>query len=364
MRRAYPYRPISLIHGIAKIIAKVLSLRLAPHMDALVSNAQSAFIKKRSIHDNFMYVRNFARRLHKCKTPALLFKLDIKKEFDSVKWEFILDLLQRKGFPSKFREWVAALLCSSSSRFLLNGLPGPPIKHGSGFRQGDPLSPLLFVLAIDPLHQILDLATRKGILHNIRGRGAMLRTSLYADDATVFMAPIKRDIDNLSAILRGFGDVTGLCTNFHKSSVVPIRCTHIDLEHILDGVPVTRASFPMKYLGLPLSVWQLKRMDFQYLEDKAAGKLVTWEGQNITTIGRTALVKSVISSQAVYAITPLIVPPSSLHNINKLERAFLWSGLDKTTGPSARSTGRSSVALRNMEALGFSTLTNLPMLCG
>lgn len=91
------HRPISLIHAITKIIAKILSLRLAPHMDALVSNAQSAFIKRRSIHDNFMHVRNFARRLHKCKTPALLFKLDIKKDFNSVKWEYILDLLQRKG---------------------------------------------------------------------------------------------------------------------------------------------------------------------------------------------------------------------------------------------------------------------------
>ena len=222
-----------------------------------------------------MYVRNFARRLHKCKTPALLSKLDIRKAFDFVRWEFILHLLQLKGFPCKFRDWIAALLCTSSSRFLLNGLPGPPIKHGRGFWQGDSISPLLFVLAIDPLHQILDLATRKGLLHKIRGRGAMMRTSLYADDAAIFMAPIKSDIDNLSTILKGFGDVTGLCTNFHKSSVVPIRCSNVDLDHVLSGVPVSRATFLMKYLGLPLSVWQLKFVDFQYLEDKAADKLVT-----------------------------------------------------------------------------------------
>ena len=81
------YRPISLIHAIAKIIAKVLSMRLGPHMKNLVSNAQSAFIKTRSIHDNYLYVRNLARRLHKRKTPSLLCKLDIRKAFDSVKWE-------------------------------------------------------------------------------------------------------------------------------------------------------------------------------------------------------------------------------------------------------------------------------------
>ena len=140
-------------------------------MSTLISNAQSAFIKTRSIHDNFMYVRNLARRLHKAKTPSILFKLDIRKAFDSVRWEYILDLLQRRGFPSKFREWIAALFCSSSSRILLNGLAGSPIKHGRGLRQGGPLSPLLFVIAIDPLQQILDVATRKGLLHKIRGEG-------------------------------------------------------------------------------------------------------------------------------------------------------------------------------------------------
>uniref|UniRef100_A0A453CPK7 Reverse transcriptase domain-containing protein n=1 Tax=Aegilops tauschii subsp. strangulata TaxID=200361 RepID=A0A453CPK7_AEGTS len=102
--RIADYRPISLIHAITKIIAKVLSLRLAPHMTKLVSNAQSAFIKTRSIHDNFMYVRNLAWRLHKSKTPSLLFKLDIRKAFDTVKWEYLLDLLQRRGCPSKFRD--------------------------------------------------------------------------------------------------------------------------------------------------------------------------------------------------------------------------------------------------------------------
>lgn len=135
------YRPISLIPAITNIIAKNLSLRLAPHMDDLVSNTQSAFIKRRSIHDNFMYFRIFALRLHTCKTHALLFKFDIKKEFDSVKWGYILELLQRLGFPPNFWDWIAALLSSSSSWIMLNGLPYLPVKHGRGFRQGDPISP-------------------------------------------------------------------------------------------------------------------------------------------------------------------------------------------------------------------------------
>jgi hypothetical protein len=72
-------------------------------MDELVSNAQSAFIKKRSIHDKFLYVKNLATRYHKSKTPALLFKLDIRKAFGSVRWGYLVDLLEKKGFPARFR---------------------------------------------------------------------------------------------------------------------------------------------------------------------------------------------------------------------------------------------------------------------
>ena len=108
------YRPISLEHSLPKIASKLLANRLSPRMGELVHINQSAFIKGRSIHDNFMYVRNFARRLHKRRTSALLLKLDIKKAFDWVKWGYFLELLQRLGFPPKFRAWIAALLSSSS----------------------------------------------------------------------------------------------------------------------------------------------------------------------------------------------------------------------------------------------------------
>jgi mannosylglycoprotein endo-beta-mannosidase len=326
------FRPISLIHAIAKLIAKMLALLLEPFMNDLVSKAQSAFIKKRSIYDNFLYVKNLASWFNKAKIPALLFKLDIRKAFDSVSWAYILDLLQKRGFPTRFRDWVAALFSTATSRVLLNGIAGTPILHGRGLRQGDPLSPLLFVLAIDPISQILEKATHLGLLHKLRGRGVILRTSIYADDAAVFVAPIKSDIANLAAILQNFGEVTGLCTNFGKSSVVPIRCGNLDLEDILEGIPAARASFPLRYLGLPLSVWSLRRRDFQHLEDKCAGRLPTWNGKLINMAGRVELVKSVLSSQAIYHLTPLTVPPGTLNYINKIERAFVWAAKDSTTG--------------------------------
>jgi hypothetical protein len=91
-----------------------------------------------SIHENFIYVRNLAGKLHRSKMPTLLFKLDIKKAFDSVRWDYTMDLLQHLGFPSNFRNWILALLTTSSSGVLLNDIHVDPIKHGRGLRQGDP----------------------------------------------------------------------------------------------------------------------------------------------------------------------------------------------------------------------------------
>ena len=109
------YRSISLIHSVAKLIAKVLALRLAPVIKDIISKSQSAFIRGRSIHDNFQYVRSSTRRFHRNRAPMLLIKLDISKAFDSVRWDYLLSLLQHIGFPAKWRDWITAILSTSSS---------------------------------------------------------------------------------------------------------------------------------------------------------------------------------------------------------------------------------------------------------
>jgi hypothetical protein len=93
------FHPISLIHSFAKIIVKLLALRLVPHMSSIISTAQSAFIKRKGIHDNFMSVRNATRRYHNSKQPTLFLKLDITKALDLVRWEYLLNLLNILGFP-------------------------------------------------------------------------------------------------------------------------------------------------------------------------------------------------------------------------------------------------------------------------
>nr|XP_020175064.1 uncharacterized protein LOC109760667 [Aegilops tauschii subsp. strangulata] len=98
------YHPISLIHSMAKLIAKVMSIRLSKIIHLIISPAQTAFMKTKCIHDSFMYVQNGVRSLHRKSTPVVLLKLDITMAFDSISWSYLLELMQRLGFSSRWRD--------------------------------------------------------------------------------------------------------------------------------------------------------------------------------------------------------------------------------------------------------------------
>jgi len=139
------------------LISKILATRLSVELNALISRAQSAFIKRRSIHDNFLYAQNFVRDLNRRKKPGLFLKLDIANAFDSVRWDFLMEVLEQLGFQAKWRAWVSSLLGSSSTSVLLNGVKGKWFRHFRVLRQEDPLSPLLFIIAMEPLQRLFDL---------------------------------------------------------------------------------------------------------------------------------------------------------------------------------------------------------------
>lgn len=98
-------------------------------LDTLVAKNQSAFVKKRCIQVNFMLVRQSAKRLHDRKVPSVLLKLDIAQAFDSISWQFILEVLEHKGYGCRWRSWISMLFRTASSHVLINGEPGCPILH-------------------------------------------------------------------------------------------------------------------------------------------------------------------------------------------------------------------------------------------
>lgn len=159
---------------------------------------------------------------------------------------------------------------------------------------------------------------------------------MYADNAAVFMNPTKSDVRAFIDLLTRFGKVSGLCTNLQKSQVAPIRCDGLDLDDILDGILATRASFPVKYLGLPLSTGRLRKCDFQPLFDKSMNYIEGWRGRHVGLAGRSTLVKVVLTSQPIFLLTGLKASKESLEILDKQRRKFLWVGNETVTRGSAR----------------------------
>ena len=168
---AKDYRPISLVHSFAKLVTKLLANRLAPLLDSMVATNQSAFIRGRCIHDNFMLVQQTIKVLHRRKISSLFLKLDISKAFDSVAWTFLLEILSHLGFGASWCTLIANLLNSATTQVLLNGEPGNSISHQRGFRQGDPLSPMLFILVMDVLNSMFCRAELEGLLQPLHSAG-------------------------------------------------------------------------------------------------------------------------------------------------------------------------------------------------
>ncbi|KAM0835188.1 hypothetical protein ACQ4PT_063102 [Festuca glaucescens] len=329
---AKDYRPISLMHSAAKILCKLLANRLAPELQHLVSKGQSTFIEGRSIQDNFLYVRNVIKEAHRKKSPLMFLKLDIAKAFDSINWGFLLRVMTQMGFGQRWRNLLSILLASSSSRILLNGSLGIPFMHQRGLRQGDPLSPMLFILAMEPLQELFEKATENNVLMPLKIKAARLCASFYADNAALFVNPVKEEVVAVQQILQLFRDASGLRTSFKKCVAYPVACEGIDLVEVLQCFQGTQGVFPCKYLGLPLGFKKPRRIEVQPLIDRAMGKLKGWKGRLMTRKGRLALINSVLTSTAIFFLTVFPGDKWMIKRFNKLRRNFLWAPDEEANG--------------------------------
>nr|CAD1835673.1 unnamed protein product [Ananas comosus var. bracteatus] len=235
-------RPISLVHSMAKIISKVLASRLQSVLNQLINPYQTAFIKGRHILDNFYCAHILIHHLHASKRPAALFKIDFDRAFDHINWIFLNELLTARGFSNKWIGWISALLNSTTSAVLLNGVP---------------------VLS-DNLPAV--------------GIGDVKIHSLYfADDVLLFFDGSVRSAIIIRCILDAFSANSGLTINYGKSSLSPINIPADQAAALATCFNCPLQSFPLLYLGLPLTPKPLRRADYLPLIEKIDNRLAGWK---------------------------------------------------------------------------------------
>ncbi|XP_071677232.1 uncharacterized protein [Lolium perenne] len=320
------FRPIALINVIFKFVAKAYAIRVSPIAHRIISRAQSAFIKGRHILEGIVSLQEIIHETKSRKLRGVFLKLDFEKAFDRVNWQFLREVLHRKGFDPGWVHRAMSLVSGGQTAITVNGEVGNYFRNGRGVRQGDPLSPLLFDFAVEALAAILQAASRAGhiaglVPHLVEGGITHLQ---YADDTIIMLQPDALGLANLKFLLLCFENMSGLRINFHKSEVMVLGSTDLEQEAIANLLNCKKGSFPFTYLGLPISDRAIKASDWGPLTTRVGRRADPWMGKFMSSAARLTLINACLSNLPLHAMGVYLLGEGVHAAFRKHRARFFW----------------------------------------
>ncbi|XP_058784312.1 uncharacterized protein LOC131659088 [Vicia villosa] len=324
------YRPICLVGSIYKMISKLLACRIKKVLSLIISNCQSAFVLGRQMIDGVLIANEVVDYPSREGKECLLFKVDFEKAYDKVSWNFLRYMLRRMGFGKVWMSWMEAMVFSSKMSVLVNGSPTKKFIVERGLRQGDPISPFLFVVVAEGLKALVGRTVENGDFVGINMNGRCFIDMLqFTNDTLLIGDGSWKHLWAIKAALRGFEMVSGLGINYHKSKLIGIIINPHFMGVATNFLTCRTEDKEFKFLVIFIGTNPTRISSWKPLLDNVRRRLNSWKGRWLNFGGRITLLKSVLSSLAIFTLSFYKAPKKVIAELNKLKSNFLRGGSEE-----------------------------------
>ncbi|XP_057250731.1 uncharacterized protein LOC130591430 [Beta vulgaris subsp. vulgaris] len=323
---------------IYKIISKVITNHLKLVLGKIIHPLQGAFVPERAIQDNILIAHEVFHSFSKKSGYEgwIVVKLNMEKAYDRLEWNYILVTLRKLGFCSQWVEWIKCCISTPSFSVLVNGIPSDRFIPSRGIRQGDPLSPYLFILCSELLARQLSAAIAqndKPIGVSKGKSGVRIPFLTFADDTMIFARASEVSCSTIKRILDKYCSMSGQLVNFHKSA---FQCSPNVLDYskinFASMLGMTEVDNLGEYLGCPIIDSRVTKETFGKVCCKVVSQLPKWKANSLSQAGRTVLIQDNLATKANYQMQNFYLLKPILSSLDKSYRNFFWNkdNLNKT----------------------------------